>query len=212
VTRPRRLVVVTGTGTEVGKTWVVARVAAALTDHGLVVAARKPVQSFPPGDSETDADVLADATGDDPLVVCGPDRWYAVAMAPPMAAEALGRPAFTIGELTAELAWPGAVDVGFVEGAGGARSPLASDGDTVDLARALDADAIVLVADAGLGTINAVRLAHAPLAEIAPVTVLLNRYHATDDLHARNREWLATRAGLEVTVTAAELAQRLMRP
>jgi dethiobiotin synthetase len=212
VTRPRRLVVVTGTGTEVGKTWVAAYLASELAGRGFVVAARKPVQSFAPDDGETDADVLAAATGGDAHVVCAPDRSYEIAMAPPMAAEALGRPAFTIADLAAELVWPEGVDAGLVEGAGGPRSPLASDGDTVDLARALDADAIVLVADAGLGTINAVRLAHPPLAELAPVTVVLNRYDATDDLHARNRQWLADRAGFDVTVTATELADHLMRP
>jgi dethiobiotin synthetase len=135
-------------------------------------------------------------------------------MAPPMAAEALGRPPFTIGELASELTWPDGVEVGLVEGAGGARSPLASDGDTVDLARALGADSIALVADAGLGTINAVRLSVPPLADVAPVTVLLNRFSETDDLHARNLEWLTVRAGLDVAVTIEGLADHvlLMRP
>jgi dethiobiotin synthetase len=103
------------------------------------------------------------------------------------------------------------VDVGLVEGAGGPRSPLASDGDSVDLARALRPDAIVLVADAGLGTINAVRLAHQPLAEVAPVTVVLNRFQAADDLHVRNREWLTERDGFDVTVTPADVADRVIQ-
>jgi dethiobiotin synthetase len=211
VTRPRRLVVVTGTGTEVGKTWVAARLAAELIARGLVVAARKPVQSFVAGDGETDADRLAIATGDDPQSVCVPHRWFETPMAPPMAAEALGRDRFTIGDLAGELAWPDGVDVGLVEGAGGVRSPLAADGDTVDLARELDADVVALVADAGLGTINAVRLSVPPLAAIAPVTVVLNRYDTSDDLHARNRAWLTDHDGFTVTVDAEELADHVMR-
>ena len=49
-----------------------------------------------------------------PTTVCPPHRCYAVPMAPPMAADALGRPVPTIADLLAELrlARPGAVDVG----------------------------------------------------------------------------------------------------
>ena len=80
-------------------------------------------------------------------------------MAPPMAAEALGRPPFTLADLVASCDWPApAVDVGLVETAGGVRSPLAADGDCLALCAELTPDLVVLVADAGLGTINAVRL------------------------------------------------------
>ena len=44
--RPERLVFVTGTGTEVGKTWVGARLAEVLRKSRRNVAARKPAQSF----------------------------------------------------------------------------------------------------------------------------------------------------------------------
>jgi dethiobiotin synthetase len=118
-------------------------------------------------------------------------------MAPPMAAEALGRPPFTVADLVGELAWPPAVGVGLVEAAGGVRSPIAADGDGVALAAALHPEHVVLVADAGLGTINGVRLAIAALASW-PVIVVLNRYDPADDLHARNLEWLAGRDGLDV--------------
>ncbi|HEX6420055.1 MAG TPA: dethiobiotin synthase [Acidimicrobiales bacterium] len=197
--RPERLVLVAGTGTGVGKTWVACRLARALRRRGLIVAARKPVQSYGPGDdlADTDAALLAHATGDHPAVVCPQHRWYPVAMAPPMAAEALARPPFTVADLVAELAWPPAVGVGLVEAAGGVRSPLAADGDTVALAAALHPEHVVLVADAGLGTINAVRLAAATLAPW-PMIVALNRFDPADDLHARNLEWLAGRDGFEV--------------
>jgi dethiobiotin synthetase len=196
--RPGALVVVTGTGTGVGKTWWAAATARALRSSGRSVAARKPAQSFAPGDTETDADVLAAATGESAHAVCPAHRWYEVAMAPPMAAAALGRPAFTIADLSGELAWPPGTEVGLVEGAGGPRSPLAADGDTVDLAAAVRADAFVLVADAGLGTINTVRLAAPVLAAVAPVTVVLNRYDAADALHRANRSWLVEREGIAV--------------
>jgi dethiobiotin synthetase len=204
--RPERLVLVTGTGTEVGKTWVACRLARALRRRGLIVAARKPAQSYDPADDpiDTDAALLAHVTGDHPAVVCPQHRWYPVAMAPPMAAEALGRPPFTVAELVDELTWPPAVGVGLVEAAGGVRSPLAADGDTVTLAEALHPERVLLVADAGLGTINGVRLAAAALAPW-PVTVVLNRFDPDDDLHLRNHEWLAGRDGHDVVIDPDDL-------
>jgi len=207
VTRPHRLVVVTGTGTEVGKTWWTARLCERLGAAGVSVAARKPAQSFEPGAGPTDADVLAAATADAPESVCPADRWYPVPMAPPMAAAALGRPSFTIRALAAEITWPAATDVGLVEGAGGPRSPLAADGDTVDLASALGADTVVLVGDPGLGTINAVRLAAAPFGA-TPLVVALNRFDPADDLHVRNGEWLAGDGGFDLVTDPADLARR----
>jgi len=191
--RPARLVVVTGTGTEIGKTWFSAATLTRLRDRGVRVAARKPVQSFEPGAGPTDADVLAGASGQQRSDVCPPHRSLGAPMAPPMAADALGRPAFSIAELAREVRWPDGIDVGFVEGVGGPRSPLAADGDTVDLVEVLAPDMIVVVADAGLGAINAVRLAVAPF-DGHEVIVALNRVDQSDDLHRRNREWLAGRA------------------
>ena len=59
------LIVVAGTGTEVGKTWAGARLASTLRDRGLSVQARKPAQSFEPDDplEGTDAAQLGAATG-----------------------------------------------------------------------------------------------------------------------------------------------------
>ena len=205
----RALVFVTATGTETGKTWWAAATAREARARGLAVVARKPAQSYAPGDRETDADVLAAATGDDPREVCPAHRCYPVPLAPPMAAEALGRPSFGIADLAAELSWPGHPDVVLVEGAGGPRSPIARDGDNIDLARALAPTLAVLVAPAGLGTINAVRLCADALAPLRLV-VALNRYSAVDDLHELNRSWLADRDGLAVVTEPAALADVLV--
>jgi dethiobiotin synthetase len=200
-------VLIAGTGTEIGKTYVAARLARTLRGKGLTVAARKPVQSFAPGDTApTDADVLAAATGEAPDAVCPAHRRLPLAMAPPMAAEALGLPPFRIADLASETAAHAPTDgIVLVESAGGVRSPLAADGDTVSLADALLPVLVVLVADAGLGTINAVRLSVEALAAHC-VVVFLNRFAATDDLHRRNRDWLATRAGLDVVTDPEALA------
>ena len=206
--RPDRLVVVAGTGTEVGKTWCAARVIEHLRAAGVTVGARKPAQSFDPADPHpTDAAVLSAATGEAEDDVCAPERCYPVALAPPMAAAALERPVPHLAELVAaSSSWPTpAPAIGFVELAGGVRSPLALDGDGVALTAALDPDAILLVADAGLGTISSVRLSVDALAVEcrAPVVVLLNRYDAAADLHGLNRAWLADRDGLTVVTNPA---------
>ncbi len=185
-----------------------ARLLTDLRAAGVRVAARKPAQSFDPGDDpgSRDAAILGAASGETPLDVCPAHRWYEVPMAPPMAAESLGRPPFTIEDLVSELRWPAdAVDVGLVETAGGVRSPLADDRDCLALCVAVAPDAVVLVADAGLGTINAVRLTidalrSAPAAPLAAVMVVLNRFDASVDLHVRNREWLQARDALAVVV------------
>ena len=114
------------------------------------------------------------------------------------------RAPFTVADLVHELAWPPAVGVGLVEGAGGVRSPVAADGDGVALAHALHPERVLLVADAGLGTINGVRLAASALGTW-PVTVVLNRFDPDDDLHLRNRDWLRDRDGYAVVTDPDDL-------
>ena len=214
-TRPGRVVAVVGTGTDVGKTWVGAHLLADLRAAGCSVAARKPAQSFDPAEdpSSRDATVLGSASGEASETVCHPERWYEVALAPPMAADELGRSSFGIADLMAELCWPEPVqngrpvDVGLVETAGGLRSPLAADGDCLDLCTALAPDLVLLVADAGLGTINVVRLTADALAVLdVPVVVVLNRFDPAVVVHARNLHWLRALDGMQVVVIPGEEA------
>lgn len=210
MTRPATLVLAIGTATEVGKTWVGAATLAALARRGVSVAARKPAQSFEPDDRHpTDAQVLGAATGEPPEAVCPPHRCYPAAMAPPMAADHLGWPVPTLSELLGELSWPEpAVDIGWLETVGGPRSPIGVDGDAVTVAQRLDPDVVVLVADAGLGTVNAVLVSAAPF-DPARLVVLLNRFDPAIELHRRNLDWLRTREGLEVVTDPEALAARL---
>jgi dethiobiotin synthetase len=211
VARPRRVVAVVGTGTGIGKTWVSAQLLTRLRAADLSVSARKPAQSFDPDDDPAgfDAAILGDATGESPEVVCAPHRWYNAAMAPPMAAEALGRPWFAMRDLVDELVWSGG-DVGLVETAGGLRSPLAADGDCLAFCRAVSPDLVLVIADAGLGTINAVRLTVDALASLdGPVIVVLNRFNPDSALHAQNLDWLLIRDELAVVTVPAELDRLL---
>jgi dethiobiotin synthetase len=209
VSRPVRLAVVLGTATEVGKTWVTCRLAAHLLARGCTVAARKPAQSFDVSEEgQTDAELLASATRERPDAVCPAHRWYPLPLAPPMAAERLDRPPIGLEALVAELSWPDGTDVGLVEAAGAVRSPLADDGDGLALVGVLRPDLTVLVADAGLGTIGAVRSAVDALP--APATVLLNRFSPDDELHQANRRWLTERDGYDVVVDVDALAARVL--
>ncbi len=200
--RPQQLIVVVGTGTEVGKTYVSSRLLRDLRASGLDVAARKPVQSFDPDDPYTDAHLLADASGESPTDVCPRHRWYPLPMAPPMAADALARPQFSLEDLASEIQWPlPAPNVAFVETVGGVRSPMASNGDAISLIELLQPDIVLLVADAGLGTINDVTLCLEAInsgAHVATPVVVLNRFDPSDDIHRRNRDWLTSHLDVDV--------------
>jgi dethiobiotin synthetase len=203
--RPDYLVVVVGTGTEVGKTWVGAAVLAELVAAGRRVAARKPVQSFASDAGPTDAEVLAAATGELAMDVCPPNRCYPIPLAPPMAARVLRRPSFGLAELVAELSWPDGVEVGWVETVGGPRSPIAGNGNSAAFAAALDPDLLVLVADARLGAINAVLLSVTAL-HARPV-VILNRDDGSE-VCALNRAWLESE-DLDIATSPHDVARRI---
>ncbi|MSO88298.1 MAG: hypothetical protein EXQ71_12415 [Acidimicrobiia bacterium] len=205
------LIVCVGTATEVGKTWVGAATLRSLRARGHSVAARKPAQSFDPADDHPlDAEVLAAATGEATEAVCLPERTYPVAMAPPMAAAVLGLPVPSLQDLLDELRWPDPKpEVCWLETVGGPRSPLAADGDAVDLLVRLAPSRVVVVADAGLGVINALGLSLAPLRErgYEPM-VVLNRFDEHDDLHRRNAQWLRDQ-GVDPLVSVAALVTEI---
>ena len=218
--RPQSVVLIAGTGTDIGKTWIASRMIAELRSRQVFVQARKPAQSFEANDATTDADQLSQASGEDPRTVCPAHRCYTAAMAPPMAADFLGRDRISVADLAEEVSnsWkssaaaeaPRPVQIGLVESAGGPWSPIAHDGDGIDLARLLLPEVIILVADAGLGTINAIRPAVAELEKIATVLVILNRFDANNELHERNRAWLQLHYSIEASTSVAMLTDRLL--
>ncbi len=129
-----------------------------------------------------------------------------------MAADALGRDPIRLGDLADELSSSWGDDhfgIGVVELAGGLWSPIAHDGDCLDLTRELAPDSVLLVADAGLGTLNAVRPAVAALAAVAPTSVFLNRFDQTVELHRRNAEWLRANDGVDPIVSIEALTRVL---
>lgn len=145
------VLIVTGTGTGVGKTIATAALASAARQAGLDVAVCKPVQTG----TETGDDDLAEVTRLSRLTkVVGLAR-YPQPLAPLAAAEQAGTPLPSrknVLKLIRAIDHPGQLTL--VEGAGGLLVVLA-DGDVTlrDLAVDLDAAALV-VATAELGTLN----------------------------------------------------------
>lgn len=220
--RPELLVACVGTATEVGKTWVGAAVLADLRRRGLGVAARKPAQSFDPtSDEPTDAQVLADATGEGADHVAPVSRSYPVALAPPMAAARLRRSPPRLDHLSGELIWPERCRLGWLETVGGVRSPIAVDADSRDLCVRVDPDLVVLVGDASLGAVGAIgsgldSLALAATSDrtlAARTLVILNRFDHHDPTHAENAAWLIDHLTqpvfTEIEAIADHLAARL---
>ena len=202
---------VAGTATEIGKTWLSAALIRSLKSSGVSASARKPTQSYHPTELlQTDAEILATAAGEKPNAVCPAERWYPVPMAPPMAADFLGVEQPTTASLLSELSWgTPCPDIGLVETVGGVKSPLASDADSARFLDMVEPDVVILVAHAGLGTINDVRLSAGAIADIAPVIVFLNGFDGSNDLHGLNRDWLEACDGYSVETSVAQLARRL---
>ncbi|RAJ57439.1 dethiobiotin synthetase [Streptomyces sp. Amel2xB2] len=153
----RGVTVVTGTGTEVGKTVVTAALAAAALARGLSVAVLKPAQtgleSGEPGDVET----VRRLAGEE---VTGAElARYPEPLAPETAARRAGLPYVEPAGIAAAARRLGARhDLVLVEGAGGLLVRYDAAGSTLaDAARLLDAE-VVVVAAAGLGTLNSTAL------------------------------------------------------
>lgn len=217
--RPVRLVACVGTATEVGKTWVGAAVLTHLRRRGTAVAARKPAESFDADALEPlDSQVLAEASGEAESEVTSPHRRYPVALAPPMAARRLGVAPPQLSQVLAELSWPVGCGVGWLETVGGVRSPIAVDADSRDLVAAVRPDRVVLVGDASLGTIGAVRSALDSLAlgatgggSLADRTVvILNRFDRHSPTHAENLAWLVEHLAQPVVTEASAIADLLV--
>ena len=152
-----RVVVVTGTGTEVGKTITTAALAARYAAAGLRVAGVKVAQTGVSPDEPGDLDVVRALGG---LVTWLEPARLPEPLAPDTAACRAGvslPPVTETAERVVELAR--SHDVTLVEGAGGLLVRLDDAGGTVaDLARAVRAAevevAVLVVVAAGLGTLN----------------------------------------------------------
>ena len=153
---------VTGTDTNVGKTYVTCLLIRKLRAAGLQVGAYKPVCSGAELDATgnlfwSDIDALRSAAGSQfPLDLICPQR-YRAAVAPNVAAELEGSAVSNELLLTGISAWAKEADSLIIEGAGGVLCPLSNELSVLDLAMRIEAPVIVVAANR-LGVISHTRL------------------------------------------------------
>ncbi|MFE6363064.1 dethiobiotin synthase [Streptomyces sp. NPDC057806] len=150
------ILVITGTGTEIGKTVTTAAVAATALAAGCTVAVLKAAQTGLRPDERGDADECARLAG--PVTTAELAR-FPEPLAPATAARRAGLPPVRpheIAEAAAKLATEH--DLVLVEGAGGLLVRFDDEGGTLADAAGLLAAPVLVVASAGLGTLNVTEL------------------------------------------------------
>ncbi len=143
-------VLITGTDTGVGKTFITYNLARALIDKGVKVGCFKPIETYV-RDVPEDGATLSDATGQ-PVDEIVPVR-YSLPLSPYAAKIEEGRD-FSLEELRDRFeGLKSKYDILLVEGAGGIAVPIKGRYTYADLAKDWGLP-IVIVARAGLGTLN----------------------------------------------------------
>jgi dethiobiotin synthetase len=189
---------ITGTDTGIGKTWVARALSHALVAAGRKVVAVKPVESGcnPSGSHLEDGALLAAATGQ-----AAPRAAlfrFTAAVAPALAAEREGQD-IDLDTLVLQIeGLSRGADVLLVEGAGGLLSPVTWEWTVVDLARLLGAAALVVAGDR-LGTINHTQLTLSALelAGIDLVGVVFTAPETPDESTGTNAAAIERLSGIE---------------
>ena len=198
---------ITGTGAQVGKTWVASALIRALRDAGKQVIAIKPVEtgrSGPPSDWE-DGVRLARATGQE-------QPTQAILRLPLPGAPVLGgegvEDAIDFDALLLKIErYINGAEFGLVEGTGGLLTPVTWEWNMTDLARDLGASAL-LVAEDRIGTINhtLLTLSALELAGIPCAGVVLTTPETTDRSTGLNAPAIARLSGIDRVLTVPRAA------
>lgn len=147
---------VTGTDTDVGKTYVSAIILKELLAAGVSVGTTKPACSGAVRDGDIlrwpDLETLASAAGISDIDLICKQRFEAP-LAPPVAARLEGKQTDLSVMQQNLLAWESLADVVVVEGVGGLLCPLTEGTSIADFARWVGFP-LIIVARLGLGTIN----------------------------------------------------------
>ncbi len=178
-----RFLFVSGSDTNVGKTWVAGAIARHLSSRGDSVQVVKPIESGVTDDSQSDvAQVLARCAS--PLVTGYTLRSFALPIAPVAAAEYEGT-ALEFSEIETSVGkLPKDVDWRIVEGAGSIATPVCHDGrDWADMALAVGSEALILVVENRVGAIGQARLVYEyVVAKGLNCGIWLNEINAQDPL------------------------------
>ncbi len=204
---------ITGTGTEIGKTYVAALIVKTLHDAGMNVAYykaamsgndRRPDGTLIPGDAlfvKECAQISQSLDSMCPYV-------YEHAVSPHLASRLEGNPVrmavvkVKFQELCRKY------DYVVVEGSGGITCPVGYDEERIqleDIVRNLHLPS-VMVADAGLGTINGVVLTHAYMQQkgLPLKGIIFNNFHPGDVMEEDNRRMCEEMTGLSVLACIAK--------
>ncbi|MDT9701731.1 dethiobiotin synthase [Streptomyces sp. P17] len=179
------VLVITGTGTEIGKTITTAAVAATALASGQTVAVLKAAQTGLRPDERGDAGECARLAGG---VTTAELARYPEPLAPATAARRAGLPSVRpreIAEAAAKLATEH--DLVLVEGAGGLLVRFDDEGGTLADAAELLAAPVLVVASAGLGTLNVTELTARELRSrrLDLLGVVIGSWPETPDLASR---------------------------
>ena len=198
---------ITGTDTGVGKTWVGRALGRALSLAGRRVVAIKPVET---GCADAtaggeDGALLAAATGQaEPLAAL---YRYDDDIAPAVAADAAGEPVDLDALVLRIESLSAGAEVLLIEGAGGLLTPIAWEWTIVDVARSLDAAALLVGSDR-LGTINhaLMTLSALELAGLEVAGMVLTAPETPDASTGTNAASIARLAGLDRILAVPRLA------
>jgi dethiobiotin synthetase len=183
---------VTGTDTDVGKTYITAGILRSLVQAGRSVGAFKPaVSGILPG-VPCDPDILAQASGNHEKDSLYCNQRFIAPLAPPIAAELEGKSIDEEQMIQGVEQWKDRCEILFVEGAGGWHSPISNHWTNADLAQRLRYP-IILVAANRLGVVNHVLLTLESIirCNLRPHMVILNHARSShDDLSASSNERL----------------------
>ncbi len=210
---------ITATGTDIGKTYISALIVKKMREKGLNCGYFKPVLS---GVRElaghlVDSDAnyvvqIADipATADECV-----SYWWKEAVSPHLAAKRMNQK-IDISKIKYDFAQISKkYDYLLVEGAGGITCPLIVEKDEKYLLKDLIWElglSTIIVADAGLGTINSTLLTveYARANGIEVEGIILNNYDSNNFMHWDNLEKVETLCGVNVVATVAKGANDIM--
>ncbi len=194
--RPAKTLFITGTGTDVGKTYVTGLILKKLHQSGVSAAYYKAAMSgndrradgtLIPGDALTVKEVSGISQ---PLEEMCP-YVYENAVSPHLASKMEGNPVVMEQVKKGYEAVCEQYEYVTVEGSGGILCPISMDGDEIWLEDVIQAcgTGCVMVADAGLGTINSVGLTAFYMKQkgIPLKGIIFNRYEPGNVLHEDNR-------------------------
>ncbi len=209
-----KAIFVTGTGTDVGKTYVSALMVKKLLSLSLHTSYYKPVMSGLAADMASDVErvvAISALKSDDKLCTYS----YQMIASPHLAAIEEGNPV-ELSKIKSDFALLSAkYDYLTVEGAGGIICPLRYDDNKImqiDLIKALDLRT-VLVANAALGAINAtvLTLEYLRSQQIAVVGIILNQFNQNSAVHQDNLKMIEELIATPIIATVADGGDLVMR-